>query len=38
MNLSREQLERMLTGQAEVLGIYGLPPTIAPSGYNLGQI
>ena len=32
LNLSREQLERMLVGQAQVLGVYGLPPVVAPSG------
>ena len=36
-NLTREQLERMLTGQAEVLGVYGLPPVVAPSD-NIGQV
>ena len=30
LNLSREQLERMLVGQAQVLGVYGLPPVVAP--------
>ena len=32
MLLDREQLERMLVGQAQVLGVYGLPPVVAPSG------
>ena len=32
LNLSREQLERMLVGQAQVLGVYGLPPVVAPYG------
>ena len=35
-NLTREQLETMLTGQAEVLGVYGLPPVIA-SAADIGQ-
>ena len=29
LNLSREQLERMLDGQAQVLGVYGLPPVVS---------
>ncbi len=36
LNLTSEQLEKMLTGQAEVLGVYGLPPAIA-SGEEVGH-
>ena len=37
LNLSREQLERMIDGQAEVLGVYGLPPTVSAQG-EIGKV
>ena len=36
LNLSKEQLERMCEGQAQVLGVYGLPPMVA-SNEEIGR-
>ena len=36
LNLTREQLSSMLDGQAQLLGVYGLPPVIAAS-HDIGS-